>query len=94
MGWWRSPRNCGRRSRGLGYRTELAAIEDSAERLKFFEDKVAKGYDAGKALNRSTNFMLDDVIDPAKTQTWVVNMLAAIRHAATRGQEAPMIDAW
>ncbi len=45
---------------------------------------VAKAYDAGKALNRSTKFMLDDVIDPAETRAWVVNMLAAIRPARAR----------
>lgn len=79
----------------LGYRAELAAIADPGERLKFFEDKVAKAYDAGKALNRSTNFMLDDVIDPAETRTWVTNMLAAIRPGPARaGKKRPMIDAW
>ena len=50
---------------------------------------------AGKALNRSTNFMLDDVIDPAETRTWVTNMLAAIRPGPARaGKKRPMIDAW
>ncbi|MFO1162254.1 MAG: carboxyl transferase domain-containing protein [Reyranellaceae bacterium] len=79
----------------LGYRAELAAIEDPAERLKFFEAMVAKAYEAGKALNRSTNFMIDDVIDPAETRAWVVNMLAAIRPAPPRtGKKRPMIDAW
>jgi acetyl-CoA carboxylase carboxyltransferase component len=46
-------------------------------------------------LNRSTNFMLDDVIDPAETRAWVVNMLAAIRPGPARaGKKRPMIDAW
>jgi acetyl-CoA carboxylase carboxyltransferase component len=49
----------------------------------------------GKALNRSTNFMLDDVIHPSETRTWVVNMLAAIRSALPRaGKKRPMICAW
>ena len=79
----------------LGYRAELAAIEDAGERRKFFEEMVAKAYDAGKALNRSTNLMLDDVIDPAETRAWVVNMLAAIRPGPARtGKKRPMIDAW
>ena len=79
----------------LGYRAELAAIADPQQRLEFFEDKVAKAYEAGKALNRSTNFMLDDVIDPAETRTWVTNMLAAIRPGPPRaGKKRPMIDAW
>ncbi|MFO1082987.1 MAG: carboxyl transferase domain-containing protein [Reyranellaceae bacterium] len=79
----------------LGFRAELAAIEDPAERLKFFEAKVAKAYENGKALHRSTNFMIDDVIDPAETRTWVTNMLAAIRPAPPRaGKKRPNIDAW
>jgi acetyl/propionyl-CoA carboxylase alpha subunit/acetyl-CoA carboxylase carboxyltransferase component len=79
----------------LGFRAEIAAIADPQERLEFFEDKVAKAYEAGKALNRSTNFMLDDVIDPAETRAWVVNMLAAIRPGPARaGKKRPMIDAW
>jgi acetyl-CoA carboxylase carboxyltransferase component len=49
----------------------------------------------GKALNRSTNFMLDDVIDPAETRSWVANMLAAIRPGPPRsGKKRPMIDSW
>jgi acetyl-CoA carboxylase carboxyltransferase component len=79
----------------LGFRAELAAIENPEERRKFFESMVAKAYDAGKALNRSTNFMIDDVIDPAETRAWIVNMLAAIRPAPGRaGKKRPMIDAW
>ena len=79
----------------LGYRAELAAIADPQERLAFFEAKVAKAYEAGKAVNRSTNFMLDDVIDPAETRSWVVNMLAAIRPGPARSaKKRPMIDAW
>jgi acetyl-CoA carboxylase carboxyltransferase component len=39
--------------------------------------------------------MLDDVIHPSETRTWVVNMLAAIRPALPRaGKKRPMIDAW
>ena len=79
----------------LGFRAELAAIEDPEERLKLFEAKVAQAYEAGKALNRSTNFMLDDVVDPAETRSWVVNMLAAIRPGPPRsGKKRPMIDSW
>ena len=69
---------------GPGECAELAAIADPEERRKLFEDKVAKAYDAGEALNRSTNFMLDDVIDPAETRAWVTNMLAAIRPGPPR----------
>ena len=38
--------------------------------------------------------LIDDMIDPAETRTWIVNMLAAIRPAPPRaGKKRPMIDA-
>ncbi|MCB1742295.1 MAG: carbamoyl-phosphate synthase large subunit [Gammaproteobacteria bacterium] len=79
----------------LGYRAELAAIEDPKARLDFFEQMVAKSYEDGKALARSTSFAIDDVIDPAETRDWILKLLAAIRPAAPRdGKKRPMIDAW
>ena len=79
----------------LGYRAELAAIEDSGERRAFYEKMVANGYETGKALNRSTNYTVDDVIDPAETRTWVASLLTAIRPPPPRaGKKRPMIDAW
>ena len=56
---------------------------------------VAHAYERGKALSIATIFGVDDVIDPAETRTWVVNMLAAIRPGPPRaGKKRPMIDAW
>ena len=79
----------------LGYRAELAAIEDPDKRRAFYEGMVAKAYEAGKALNRSTNFTVDDVIDPAETRTWIASLLTAIRPPPPRtGKKRPMIDAW
>ena len=79
----------------LGYRAELAAIEDPEERRVFYEKMVANAYEAGKAVNRSTNFTVDDVIDPAETRAWVANLLTAIRPPPPRaGKKRPMIDAW
>jgi len=79
----------------LGYRAELAAIEDPEKRRAFYEEMVAQAYEAGKALNRSVNFTLDDVIDPAETRTWVANLLTAIRPPPPRtAKKRPMIDAW
>lgn len=79
----------------LGFRAELAAIEDPEKRRVLYEDLVAKAYEAGKALNRSTNYTVDDVIDPAETRTWVANLLTAIRPPPPRaGKKRQMIDAW
>ncbi len=81
----------------LGYRNELAAIEDPEERRRVYEAKVAGMYDQGKALTAAELFEIDDVIDPADTRRWVV---AGLRSApppapraaagATRRQEACM----
>ena len=49
----------------LGRRKELAAIEDTAERIATYERFVAELYDIGKALNTGSHFQVDDVIDPA-----------------------------
>ena len=79
----------------LGYRAELAAIEDPEERRQYYEKMVAELYEDGKALHRSTSFGVDDTIDPADTRKWVVNLLASIRPPAPRDQKKrPMIDAW
>ena len=79
----------------LGYRAELEAVEDPEERRILFEKLVAGLYESGKAVNRTTNFSVDEVIDPADTRKWVVNILASIRPPAPRdGKKRPMIDTW
>ncbi|MEM6495546.1 MAG: carboxyl transferase domain-containing protein, partial [Pseudomonadota bacterium] len=79
----------------LGYRAELSAIKDPDERRQYYEEMVAKSYQEGKALERSTTFPFDDTIDPAETRFWLANMLASIRPPAPRdGKKRPMIDAW
>ncbi|MFP5071661.1 carboxyl transferase domain-containing protein [Pseudonocardia nantongensis] len=52
----------------LGFRAELAAIEDAAARRDRFDELVAGYYERGKALNVATVFEVDDVIDPADTR--------------------------
>ncbi len=61
----------------LGYRKELAAIEDPVERTALFEEMVARMYEHGKALNTATHFEIDDVIDPFDSRTRVVEALRA-----------------
>ncbi len=79
----------------LGYRAELAALEDAGERKALFEKLVADSYEEGKALSRSSSFAIDDTIDPADTRRWLSGMLAAIRPPAPRGgKKRTMIDAW
>ncbi len=52
----------------LGYRNELAAISDPAQRKSRFDEMVASMYQRGKALNNASHFGIDDVIDPAETR--------------------------
>lgn len=61
----------------LGYRKELAAIADEAERTATYERLVAQHYEQGRALSAATYFELDDVIDPADTRAWLRATLLA-----------------
>ena len=47
----------------LGYRKELAAIDDADARRAEFEHRVAEAYDTARAANAATGGGLDDVID-------------------------------
>ena len=60
----------------LGFRRELAAIEDPAERTARFQQLVDTMYEQGKAENVATFFEIDDVIDPAESRRWLAEMLA------------------
>src|SRR6185436_4705797 len=62
----------------LGYRNELAAIADPAERKAKFDEMVARAYENGKALSRATGPGIDDVIDPADTRRWILGALRAL----------------
>ncbi|REE94992.1 carboxyl transferase domain-containing protein [Thermomonospora umbrina] len=63
----------------LGFRRELEAIADPAERQAAFDGIVAAAYEMGRALSVATVFEIDDVIDPADTRRWIT---AAFRDAA------------
>ncbi len=79
----------------LGYRNELAAIADPAERRMVFERMVAEAYKEGKALSRALGPALDDVIDPADTRGWVVAALDALPPLPPRtAKKLPWVDAW
>jgi acetyl-CoA carboxylase carboxyltransferase component len=79
----------------LGYRNELAAIEDPAERLRRYQEMVAAAYENGKALNQASLFHIDDTIDPAESRFWVASLLRSIRPAPRNGgKRRPVIDAW
>ena len=79
----------------LGYRNELAAIADPAERRARFDEMVARAYEGGKAINQATTYRIDDVIDPADTRRWIMAALKSLPPPVPR-QEKKLrwIDAW
>ncbi len=79
----------------LGYRNELAAIEDPHERKDRFEEMVAEMYQIGKATNTAAQFELDDVIDPMESRRWIMNALRSVPATPRReGKKRPNIDTW
>ena len=79
----------------LGYRKELAAIEDPEERRQEFERRVAASYESAKAINAGVGGGLDDVIDPADTRDWIASSLKRLPPKTPRTEKKyPYIDTW
>ena len=79
----------------LGYRKELAAIEDPEARRAEFDVRVQRAYEGAKAVNASVGGGLDDVIDPAETRSWIVTGLKSLPPTPVReGKKYPYIDTW
>ncbi|MCU1455196.1 MAG: carbamoyl-phosphate synthase large subunit [Acidimicrobiales bacterium] len=79
----------------LGFRRELEAIDDPAERQQAFDRMVAAAYEHGKAINMASHFEIDDVIDPAESRDRVLAALRAAPPPAPRdGKKRPCIDTW
>ncbi len=77
----------------LGFRRELDAIADEAERAVALEQMVARAHEHAKALNAATLFELDDVIDPAETRALITRTLAAASRAS-REPRPRFVDTW
>jgi acetyl-CoA carboxylase carboxyltransferase component/biotin carboxyl carrier protein len=79
----------------LGYRKELEAVSDPAERRALFDKMVAAAYARGKALSTATYFEVDEVIDPADSRKWVATgLLGAERRPGHARKRRPHIDTW
>jgi acetyl/propionyl-CoA carboxylase alpha subunit/acetyl-CoA carboxylase carboxyltransferase component len=79
----------------LGYRHELAAIEDPEERRQQYESMVAQSYENAKAVHAASYFGIDDVIDPADSRRWIVAGLRSLPpHPPRTGKKRPYIDTW
>ncbi|TCO62953.1 carboxyl transferase domain-containing protein [Actinocrispum wychmicini] len=74
----------------LGFRRELAAIEDPVRREETLAEMVQLAYEHGKALNVASVFEIDDVIDPVDTRRWITAALPEV----VRPGDRPNIDTW
>lgn len=79
----------------LGFRNELAAIEDPEERRARYEELVAAAYERGSALTAGASFAVDDVIDPADSRRWIARTLDSVPPPPVRdGKKRRHIDTW
>jgi len=78
----------------LGYRNELDAIEDPAERKKTYDEMVARMYERGKAVSMAQAFEIDEVIDPADSRNWIIAALESAPVRPRTGKKRPHIDTW
>ncbi len=79
----------------LGYRNELAAVDDPQQRRALFDEMVERMYAHGKAVNTASHFEIDDVIDPADSRTWINGALRSVPAPAPRaGKKRPLVDTW
>jgi acetyl-CoA carboxylase carboxyltransferase component len=78
----------------LGFRNELAAIDDEAERQATFEQMVARMYEHGKAVNTASHFEIDDVIDPVDSRAWISAAIRGWQPEPRTGKKRPCVDTW
>ena len=80
----------------LGFRKELEAIADPAERQACVRrDGRAAVRAAARRSAVASCFEIDDVIDPADTRRWLLAGLRSVPAPAAReGRKRPCVDAW
>ena len=79
----------------LGYKKELEAVGDEAERRALFDELVAKMYEIGKASEAAAFLEIDAVIDPADTREVILKALnSAGIPKRNRTQRRNFVDTW
>jgi acetyl-CoA carboxylase carboxyltransferase component len=76
----------------LGFKKELEAVPEGAERQALYDKLVARQYDNGSAMNMAATLEIDAVIDPADTRAWISRGLRAGR--VEPSPAGPSIDTW
>lgn len=77
----------------LGFRKELEALTDPAEKQALFDKLLARLYDEGRATHYAAATEIDAVIDPAETRRWIANARNAAPVSPAR-QRRGFIDTW
>lgn len=75
----------------LGFRKELAAAAEGAERDALFAELLARQVAHGEAMHMASTLEVDAVIDPAETRAWLARGLASARVGEAR---ARFVDTW
>lgn len=75
----------------LGFRKELEALPEGAERDALFAKLLATSYANGEAMHMAATLEIDAVIDPADTRAWLARGLASAK-VAPLGHR--FIDTW
>ena len=75
----------------LGYRKELEALPEGAQRDALYQTLVDEQYAKGSAINMAATLEIDAVIDPAETRVWLSAGLASAKVGA---HAARFIDTW
>lgn len=79
----------------LGYRRELDALTDPAEKQALYNKLLAEYYEQGKAIQVASTLEIDAVIDPVQTRAWILGGLRTVRlRPPLSGRKRPMVDAW
>ena len=75
----------------LGFRRELEAVADPAERAELEAELLAQMYERGRAVNAAAVVELDDVIDPVETRRWIATAMGS-----TVPEDVPRryVDTW
>jgi len=79
----------------LGYKKELAAVADEAQRQALFEKLVAKMYEIGRASEAAAHLEIDGVIDPADTRQVILKAInSASMSIPSHGRRRNFVDTW
>jgi acetyl-CoA carboxylase carboxyltransferase component len=76
----------------LGYRKELEALPEGAEREALFRRLVDQQYANGAAIHMAQTLEIDAVIDPADTRGWLARGLASANPVL--GPRSSPVDSW